>query len=1158
MRRYIIYMSMERICEDERRSKMKNPMRRLLVLVMSLAMVTVPVNWSFAAVTESGADYYVEFNMDTGFIEYAQAGGSKILDIPESIQGEPVIGIRKGAVHQEENIEKLKLSKSMHTIEDGTFANCYKLYSVEADSNNTDFTVHNGALMNAEKTRLILYPAEKNDLTKFTILSSVTEMDPGAFAFNKTLKKIDVPGSVKVIKAMTFREFGGEVTLNEGTEVIGKEAFMAYDTSGLTDFTIPDSVTTIEEDAFYGNVTGNLHIGKGITELNKDSNMRGIKAAGFTVSEDNPVYSSKDGFVLTKDGKGLVLVPAGLTTINVPEGVETIKKGALSETEAETINLPSTLKTVEDGALKGNRSLLNVNVTEDNTSLLSEGGMLLTADKKTLLYIPEGRSGALVVPDGVETVAKGAFNNIEGVNSLTIPDSVKTIKAEAVLKDGNLELSIGKGVKLIEPGAIKVTNYSSRINVSPENMSYKTDEEGGILLTKDGTRLVLLTNVGAGTYKEMIDYSPCLVIPEGITTIGSYGIYNISSFRTIVLGSGVKTVEPYAVYNCHEIGSIKAEGIENIKDFAFAGLRNLSTAYIGNGLKSIGKGSFGGSESDVEITYDGSRSEWNKIPGSSIDNISYADPAPETAVTVKFTSNAAQVTVIGGTGSGSYKEGETVRIKADKPAEFTGWKAEGVILEDASAAETTFVMPADDVNITADYREPEYTVAVENGTGGGTYHKGDRVTVKAAVPAYEKFVSWTATGINVPENAGAEFTFVMPAGNVKLTANSKHFHDFNGIWQMDEKEHWKECSCGEKGEAGAHSFGKRADAPEAGNLEARTCSLCGYRETREKKPVEIPAKPDEKGNVIITAPDAETVQFSGSDFINITENEEVKEMTVLMGQQSVKYDKAALKAVSENTAAGDIIEIRLTETDNKDSALNITQKDKIKGMGNGTLYSIELVIRDVSGKEKSVHDFNGGIAVVTVPYANTAGGMVLVYRVETDGTLTPMPTTYDSKAGEVSWITGGHSHYIITSAKAPVITKGAKAEWKSGTKTGLTLTSDAEFADFLSVKVDNRVVDAKNYDVKEGSTIVTLKSSYLETLTAGKHTLTISSRSGDAETSFTLIAKVNDNTKEDTAGNGADSTVPKTGDSNNMVIWFVLLGVVLAVLAVLVKKHGSK
>lgn len=57
-------------------------------------------------------------------------------------------------------------------------------------------------------------------------------------------------------------------------------------------------------------------------------------------------------------------------------------------------------------------------------------------------------------------------------------------------------------------------------------------------------------------------------------------------------------------------------------------------------------------------------------------------------------------------------------------------------------------------------------------------------------------------------------------------------------------------------------------------------------------------------------------------------------------------------------------------------------------------------------------------------------------------------------------------------------------------------------------------LDAANYTVKEGSTIVTLKAEYLETLSVGKHTLAIVSDTGTAAAEFTIqAAPVTDNTR---------------------------------------------
>ena len=68
-----------------------------------------------------------------------------------------------------------------------------------------------------------------------------------------------------------------------------------------------------------------------------------------------------------------------------------------------------------------------------------------------------------------------------------------------------------------------------------------------------------------------------------------------------------------------------------------------------------------------------------------------------------------------------------------------------------------------------------------------------------------------------------------------------HKHDFGTKWKFDEKNHWHECSCGEKSDEGAHISDNGVVTKEPTTAEAgeRTysCTICGkvlYTETIEK------------------------------------------------------------------------------------------------------------------------------------------------------------------------------------------------------------------------------------------------------------------------------------------------------------------------------------
>ena len=91
---------------------------------------------------------------------------------------------------------------------------------------------------------------------------------------------------------------------------------------------------------------------------------------------------------------------------------------------------------------------------------------------------------------------------------------------------------------------------------------------------------------------------------------------------------------------------------------------------------------------------------------------------------------------------------------------------------------------------------------------------------------------------------------------------------------------------------------------------------------------------------------------------------------------------------------------------------------------------------------------------------------------------------------------------------APVsylILEGANSTWRKGSLTGLSFRSSADVAKFDGVTVDGTAIDAGCYSAELGSTGITLRAEYLETLPAGSHTLVIKAIDGMADTSFTVL-----------------------------------------------------
>jgi uncharacterized repeat protein (TIGR02543 family) len=136
---------------------------------------------------------------------------------------------------------------------------------------------------------------------------------------------------------------------------------------------------------------------------------------------------------------------------------------------------------------------------------------------------------------------------------------------------------------------------------------------------------------------------------------------------------------------------------------------------------------------------------------------------------------------IGASGSGSYTEGMNVEISAGtaEGQRFVGWttRSDGVEFDDANSSRTSFIMPANEVTVTANFEViPTYEVTVVSAgigmSGGGSYMEGEAVWVSAGTVTGHRFISWTATGTGVVfADASAPTTsFTMPSSDVTVTA----------------------------------------------------------------------------------------------------------------------------------------------------------------------------------------------------------------------------------------------------------------------------------------------------------------------------------------------------------------------------------------------------
>ena len=197
------------------------------------------------------------------------------------------------------------------------------------------------------------------DLEEFTFEGSSTlnKIQADAFSGDDKLKSFVIPEKVTVLERGAFNGASGLETITfkqpATMTVIGEGAFQ--NAKALKRIELPSTVTTISKDAF--NTCSSLTevvIPASVTTIDATGFQECAKLEKFTVDKNNTVYSSVDGFLLSKDKKTLVSFPpakANTYYTMLPPTIETIGKQAFYFVQAlENVTIPEKVKKIEDFA----------------------------------------------------------------------------------------------------------------------------------------------------------------------------------------------------------------------------------------------------------------------------------------------------------------------------------------------------------------------------------------------------------------------------------------------------------------------------------------------------------------------------------------------------------------------------------------------------------------------------------------------------------------------------------------------------------------------------------------------------------------------------------------------------------------------------------------
>ena len=286
-------------------------------------------------------------------------------------------------------------------------------------------------------------------LTSVNIGNSVTCIGNEAFWGCSELTSVNIPGSVTNIADWAFGFCSGLTSVNIPNSVtnIGDSAFAFC--SGLTSINIPDSVTNIGDSAFddcSGLTSINVETGNTIYDSRNNCNAI-IETATNTLitgckntTIPNSVTSIGDDAFWGCNGLTSINIPdsvtsigdeafchcSGLRSINISNSVTSIGKWAFHNCEGLTsVNIPDSVTNIGDSVFDDCSGLTSINVETGNTIYDSRNNCNAIIETATNTLITGCKN--TTIPNSVTSIGDNAFWGCKGLTSVNIPNSVTSI-----------------------------------------------------------------------------------------------------------------------------------------------------------------------------------------------------------------------------------------------------------------------------------------------------------------------------------------------------------------------------------------------------------------------------------------------------------------------------------------------------------------------------------------------------------------------------------------------------------------------------------------------------------------------------------------------------------------------------------------------------------
>ena len=432
----------------------------------------------------------------------------------------------------------------------------------------------------------------------------VTKIANNAFE-GKAITSVIIPNSVTSIEREAFKGCSrlASVTIPNSVTSIGDDAFAWCDS--LTSVTIPDSVTSIGDYAFRGCT--------GLTSVTIPDSVTSIGNSAFygcpiTMATIPAIAISS----IPKDSLQAVVITSGesigdyafawcdsLTSVTIGEGVTSIGYRAFYNCYrlVEVINKSSLNITAGSSVAY---YAIEVHYGESKIDNL-DGYLFYTYDGVNYLLGYTGTDTELILPDryngGEYEIYRYAFYYCKRLTSVTIGEGVTSIGDDAF--SGCVKL-----VEVINKSSLNITagsrdyGYVGYYAIEVHNGESKIDNlDGYLFYTYDGVNYLFgYTGTDTG-----------LILPDRYNgedyRINQYAFTYCDSLTSVTIPDSMTSIGNYAFHNCYRLTSVTiGNSVTSIGEYAFYSCSSLTSVTIPDGVTGIGDYAFAYCSSLTSVT----------------------------------------------------------------------------------------------------------------------------------------------------------------------------------------------------------------------------------------------------------------------------------------------------------------------------------------------------------------------------------------------------------------------------------------------------------------------------------------------------------------------------------------------------------------------------